>query len=264
MALKIGVFDSGLGGLTIVKTMLSTIKGIEVYYVADSKHAPYGDKTKAQILTYSNNITNYLIKTHNIDILVVACNTATSASIDTLRATYPNLPIIGTEPGINPAMKQTQSKKVGILATPATLNGEKYKTLLKTLCDTYHVDVFEQACGGLVEQIEAGETESEKTLAMLEKWLHPMREKGVDSIVLGCTHYPLVSHAIQEIMQNKTLHLIEVSEPITRRVQVLLKDKNHTSKEDNKLFIYATGEINKSMVNRIVPSFDGLEMLFIG
>ena len=131
--MKIGVFDSGLGGLTVVQAMTQVIKGAELFYIADTKNAPYGEKTPEQILQYSLEITQYFIDTHQIDALIVACNTATSAAIQHLRIHYPSLIIIGTEPGIKPAIEQTNTGKVGVLATPATLKGDKYQQLVNDL-----------------------------------------------------------------------------------------------------------------------------------
>jgi glutamate racemase len=166
--MRIGVFDSGVGGLTVVQAMTKVIKGAEIFYVADTKNAPYGDKTPEQILQYSLNITQYLIDTHQIDALILACNTATSSAIKHLREQYPTLMIIGTEPGIKPAIENTKTGKVGVLATPATLKGEKYQELAAVLSSEKSVELFEQACPGLVEQIEKGETHSEHTRTLLE------------------------------------------------------------------------------------------------
>ena len=161
--LKIGVFDSGLGGLTVVKSIQEFVRGAELFYIADTKNAPYGEKTSEQILQYSLDITAYFIDKHNIDALIVACNTATSAAIKTLREKYPKLILIGTEPGIKPAIEQTKTRKVGVLATPATLRGEKYQQLAQQLAKDKEVSLYEQACPGLVEQIENGEAHSPKT-----------------------------------------------------------------------------------------------------
>lgn len=258
--LKIGVFDSGLGGLTIVSSILKTLSDIELYYIADTKYAPYGEKTQTEVLDYSFKITQHLIEKYAIDALVIACNTATSAAIATLRLQYPHLIIIGTEPGINPAMQKSKSKKVGILATLATLKGKKYHHLVTKLSQKYEVEVFEQACPGLVQQIEKGEVDTLKTLALLEGWLAPMREVGVDSIVLGCTHYILVSTAIQKVMQ-KEIILVDVAHAISQRLLLLLKQKPQVIEEKNRLFIYATAQINISMVESILKDcvVDSLE-----
>lgn len=249
--MKIGVFDSGLGGLTIVETMLRRIHGAHIVYVADTANAPYGEKTPAQILDFSIRITEYLIRHHRIDALVVACNTATSAAIAELREKYPDLIIVGTEPGLKPAISHSLSKNVGVLATPATLGGNKYKALVNMLSEHYHVRVFEQPCPGLVQQIEAGQTDSEETLAMLEGWLAPMREEGVDTIVLGCTHYPLVTEAITRVM-GRPLLFVDSAEGVTNRLIYLLEQKGVHDTGETTLELLATGEIRSEMVERIV------------
>ena len=198
--LKIGVFDSGLGGLTVVKALSQVIKNAHIFYVADTKNAPYGEKTSEQILQYSLDITQYLIETHAIDALILACNTATSFAIKKLRELYPDLIIIGTEPGVKPALEQTKTGKIGVLATPATLKGEKYQELVKQLSVGKDIVLYEQACPGLVEQIERGAIACDTTKTLLNEWLVPMRENSVDTIVLGCTHYPLVGEMIEDIM----------------------------------------------------------------
>ena len=249
--MKIGVFDSGLGGLTVVRAMTEVIKGAEIFYIADTKNAPYGEKTTEQILQYSLNITQYLIAKHQIDTLIVACNTATSAAIRYLREQYPSLIIIGTEPGIKPAIEQTRTGKVGVLATPDTLKGDKYQDLVNELAIQKDVTLFEQACPGLVEQIENGETHTPKTKEMLESWLHPMRENGVDTIVLGCTHYPLVSEVIEHVMQRR-LNLIHTGEAIAKRLLSLSYENGHKNKGDLKITLYSTSTIDENIVHAIL------------
>jgi len=259
---KIGVFDSGLGGLTVVSAMLKHLKGIRIYYIADTLNAPYGEKTKEQIIDFSTAITEYFIKNFNIDALVVACNTATSAAIAELREKYPNLIIVGTEPGLKPAISHSKTKKVGILATPATLNGEKYKSLVSELSKQYKVEVFEQACDGLVQQIEKGETDTLKTISMLEHWLAPMREASVDTIVLGCTHYPLVSKAIKQVM-GYSVELVQTADAISKRLLSLLEEKGHTNNGETKLHIASTGDIKPSMVEHILGDNIGIDRIVI-
>ncbi len=249
--MKIGVFDSGLGGLTVVKALQVVIKGAELFYIADSKNAPYGEKTKEQILQYSLDITKYFLDRHQIDALIIACNTATSAAIQTLRENYPKLIIIGTEPGIKPAIEKTRTGKVGVLATPATLNGDKYLQLSCTLATHKEVILYEQACPGLVEQIERGEVKSLKTQYMLEKWLKPMRENDVDTIVLGCTHYLLVGKTIEEVMQRK-INLVHTGDAIAHRLLDLAKKKMHENEGDLKLHLYHTGAIDKETVGTLL------------
>ena len=249
--MKIGVFDSGLGGLTVVQAMTQMIKGAQIFYIADTKHAPYGEKTQEQILQYAFNITEYFLNTHEIDALIIACNTATSAAVKALRETYPELIIIGTEPGIKPAMEQTKTGKVGVLATPATLKGDKYQQLANSLAMQKDVTLFEQACPGLVEQIEQGKIDHPQTQEMLEAWLHPMRENDVDTVVLGCTHYPLVADMIEKIMQRE-LNLIHTGEAIAKRLLVLGEEKGHKNEGELTLAIYSTDSIATHLVSGII------------
>lgn len=253
--MKVGVFDSGLGGLTVVSAIAKTFKGAEIFYIADTLFAPYGEKTKEQILKHSLDVTNYLLKNHNIDVLIVACNTATSAAITFLRDSFPNLIVIGTEPGVKPAMQNTLTKKVGVLATPATLNGEKYQFLLKELSKEHDVEIFEQACSGLVDQIENGKTKDKETSKMLENWLKPMNENSVDTIVLGCTHYPLVSEIIKDIM-GANINLIETGTAIAKRLEALSSLKGHINDGELKIKVFYTGHIKIDMINMILDAWE--------
>jgi len=261
--MRVGVFDSGLGGLTVLQALLKVIKGADFFYIADTKYAPYGEKSSIHILEFSLNICEYFIQKHQIDVLIIACNTATSASIDILRARYPQLIIIGTEPGIKPAITGSKSGEVGVLATPATLEGQKYKKLAKALSEEYHATLYEQSCPGLVEQIENDEINSPKTKAMLEQWLAPMKANKVDSIVLGCTHYPLVSHVIQEIMQRE-LRLIDTGDAIAKRLLLLAKEKlAHQNEGEVTIACYATAPINTSMLSHLLGKDVEIEMIAI-
>ena len=249
--MKVGLFDSGLGGLTVVKSVLEELKGIDLIYVADTKNAPYGDKSKDEILDFSIAIVDFLIKEYAIDALVVACNTATSAAIEDIRKHYKHLAIVGLEPGIKPAVAWSVSKKVGILATPATLGGEKYKKLAARLSQECDVIIYEQACPGLVEQIEAGQSDAPKTIGMLEDWLAPMRELDVDTIVLGCTHYPLIAQSIQKVM-GREVNLVETSKPVAKRLLHLLEQKGYQNIGSNTLEILTTGVISEDMIAHIL------------
>ncbi len=249
--MKVGVFDSGLGGLTVVRSILDLLKGVEIFYIADTKHAPYGEKSKDEILSYSLDITDYFIRVHHIDALVIACNTATSAAIETIRKQYPNLIVVGTEPGIKPAIEKTRSGKVGVLATPATLSGEKYQQLVDKHAKEKSVMLYEQACPGLVSQIEQGKVEHPTTEKMLETWLHPMRQAQVDTIVLGCTHYPLVSHVIEKIM-SCDLSLIHTGDAIAKRLLLLAEQRGHQNSGELGLALYTTGQIDERIVETIL------------
>lgn len=253
--MRVGVFDSGLGGLTVVNAITKTFKGAQIFYIADTLFAPYGEKTKEQILQHSLDITKYMIDKFTIDVLIVACNTATSAAINELREKFNKIIVIGTEPGIKPAIKLTKSNKVGVLATAATLKGEKYQYLVDKLSFKNKVTLFEQACPGLVEQIENGKFEDKETFLMLENWLSPMKLKKVDTIVLGCTHYPLISNSIKKIMGDE-INLIETGPAIAKRLKELTRESGHKNEGQLNIKIYFTGDINLNMVDRILQSWE--------
>ncbi|CAA6820050.1 MAG: Glutamate racemase (EC [uncultured Sulfurovum sp.] len=248
--LKVGIFDSGLGGLTVLSSLQKVLKGAEVFYIADTKNAPYGGKTFQQILQYSLDITQYFITHHQIDALIIACNTATSAAIKILREKYSELIILGTEPGVKPAIKQTKTGNIGVLATPATLRGEKYQQLVDSFTHGETICLHEQACPGLVEQIEKGEVHSLETREMLTSWLEPMKQNNVDTIVLGCTHYPLVSELIKRIMQ-RDINLIETGDAIARHLLTCAKSKGHNNSGDLTLNLYATQSVNVDVVKTL-------------
>ena len=256
--MKVGVFDSGLGGLTVLKSILKVFRNAEIFYIADTEYAPYGEKSSQEILDRCDKITAYLLENYGIEALIVACNTATSAAIKHLREKFPFLIVIGTEPGIKPAILNTKSSNVGILATPATLKGDKYQLLVNELSSIKKVKLYEQACIGLVEQIEKGEIDSSKTYSMLENWLKPMKASNVDTIVLGCTHYPLVDDVIKKIM-GKDIVLIETGDAIANRLLTLSKEKNHINQGDLRILILHTGYININMVQTILEN-DNIEI----
>ena len=260
--MKVGVFDSGLGGLTVVNAIKDVFNGADIFYIADTAHAPYGVKSHEQILQRCIELTNYFIKEHKIEVLIVACNTATSAAIKQIRENFPFLIVIGTEPGIKPAIQNTKSSNVGVLATPATLKGDKYQTLVDNLSRNKEVKLFEQECPGLVEQIEKGRVLHKDTNEMLKNWLLPMKDNGVDTIVLGCTHYPLVSQAIKSIM-GEGVNLIQTGEAIASRLISLSSQKGHTNLGDLKISICYTGELNINMVNMIFKEYEKQDEIMV-
>lgn len=258
--LKIGVFDSGLGGLTVVQALKKVIQGAELFYIADTKNAPYGEKTTEQILQFSLDITQHFLETHQIDALIIACNTATSAAIKTLRERYPEIIIIGTEPGIKPAITETNTGNIGVLATPATLQGDKYQQLVNRFSTHKHITLFEQACPGLVEQIEKGELDTDKTRQMLMTWLHPMKENDVDTIVLGCTHYPLASAVIKELMHEE-VKLIHTGDAIAKHLLCLGKKEGHINEGSLHIVIYTTDTINTESITHILEMTETVQRI---
>lgn len=190
----IGVFDSGVGGLSVLKHIRQALPHEHLAYVADSFYAPYGNKTPEFIIERALRIADFLIQA-NAKALVVACNTATAAAVATLRQRY-TLPIIGMEPAVKPAAAATKTGVVGVLATVGTLKSAQFAALLEHYGQ--HIQVVTQACNGLVECVENGELYTNNTRQLVRQYVRPLLDANADTIVLGCTHYPFVRALIEE------------------------------------------------------------------
>ena len=212
--MPIGVFDSGLGGLSVLRLLPAALPGRSFVYVADTARAPYGGRAQEEIRSYSEEIADVLFGKLGCDALVIACNTATAASAKTLRARYPDVPIIGMEPAVKPAAEATQTGVVGVMATAATIGSEKYGKLLREY--GRDITVVEDPSEGLVELIEAGET-GQRLTAKLEAITAPMLAAGADTIVLGCTHFPLVRNELQRVV-GEGVTLIDPAPAVVREV----------------------------------------------
>ncbi len=193
----IGVFDSGVGGLSVLRALRPMLSGERLVYIGDSAHVPYGSKSPAFIQARALQLSRTLIDQHGASVVLVACNTATTHAVELMRSTFPTVPIVGMEPGIKPAAAATRTGIVGVLATTSTLAGGRFADLLERTA--HGVEVLTQACAGLVEQVEAGDVSGPDTLAMLRRCLEPMLMRGADTVVLGCTHFPFLRAAVQEI-----------------------------------------------------------------
>jgi glutamate racemase len=213
MTPAIGVFDSGVGGLSVLKHIRAQLPRQRLLYVADSGHVPYGDKTPDYIRERSLALTQFLLG-EGAAAVVVACNTATAAAAATLRERFA-LPIIGMEPAVKPAVAATRSGVVGVLATVGTLESAKFAALLEQYAGD--VEIVTQACPGLVEQVEAGELETPATRALLERYTQPLLERGADTLVLGCTHYPFLRPALAAVVGPRVT-LIDTGEAVARQV----------------------------------------------
>ena len=194
----IGVFDSGVGGLSVLRELVKLLPQENFVYLADQKNVPYGSKSAETITQLSHQITHYLITQHHCKLIVVACNTATAAALNFLRQTHPNFPFVGMEPAVKPGAHATRSGKVGVLATSGTFASQRYTDLMERYAS--EVQLFEDSCEGLVELIEDGKLNDPETAALLRSVLNPMIAEGVDTLVLGCTHYPFVTPLIRRIV----------------------------------------------------------------
>jgi glutamate racemase len=211
----IGVFDSGVGGLSILDEALRQLPEHDYIYLADSINAPYGEKSNEWLEMRSLELCQYL-KSLGCQAIVVACNTATSNAIAQIRLRLPEIPIIGVEPGIKPAAMQSLNGIVGVLATDATLKSDKFNALLATLPSD--CQFIKQAGAGLVPLIEAGKADSAETLELLAQHLEVLQDAGADTIVLGCTHYPFLRKAIRTLLGN-TITLIDTIDAVVRQLK---------------------------------------------
>ncbi|MBQ7222136.1 MAG: glutamate racemase [Bacteroidales bacterium] len=213
----IGVYDSGLGGLSVWRELVKVMPFEDYIYFSDGGHCPYGRKPVDFIVERACKVTEFFIE-KGVDLIVVACNTATAAAISYLREHY-QMTFVGMEPALKPAALHSKSKVIGILATAGTFKGKLYQNTLAKYRDD--VEVIEARGDGLVEAVESGELHSESTVSLLHKYIDPMMEKGADHIVLGCTHYPFLMEEIEKIVDGKAV-IIDPAPPVSRHVYDLL------------------------------------------
>ena len=190
----IGVFDSGLGGISVLSHLVKTLPHEDFYYFGDTKHNPYGSRTQAEIFELAEGIVRTMIE-DQAKAIVIACNTATSAAADRLRELFPTTPILGIEPALKPACIDPACKNVLVMATPKTLSLKKFQTLAESLSSSYHTHVIPLACDELASCIEREDADSVQLKQLVHELLQPYAHK-VDAVVLGCTHYPFVKHDI--------------------------------------------------------------------
>ncbi len=218
----IGVFDSGIGGLSILRALRAELPHEHFVYFADTGHAPYGERGDAYVQARSLAIAQQLALQHHIKALVVACNTATAAAIDLLRATYPNLPIVGVEPALKPAVALTRTGRIAVLATRTTLHSSRFAALHAGLA--HQAQFILQPCDGLAEAIEQDDTTKIiAAAAVFTRAVGPFGTKTgeIDTLVLGCTHYPLV-HEVWAAQVGPQVHIVETGEPVARQTARLL------------------------------------------
>ena len=217
----IGVMDSGVGGISVLKHIHALLPHEDLIYFADSKYAPYGNKTAEEITARCMEIADFLLQ-KDVKALVVACNTATAAAIDAMREKY-SLPIIGMEPAVKPAAEASKNGVIGVLATVGTLKSAQFAGLLESY--GRNVKVVTQACVGLVECIERGELNTPETKALIRQYCLPLLADGADTIVLGCTHYPFVKDVICEAV-GQEISLIDTGAAVAKQLKRQLAEKD--------------------------------------
>lgn len=214
----IGVFDSGVGGLSVLRAIRQQLPHEPVLFLADQAHVPYGPRTLEEVRSFSEGITRYLLE-QGAKMIVVACNTASAAALHYLRQVLSDIPFVGMEPAVKPAAETSRSRVVGVLATPATFQGALYASVVERFAQD--VVLLQHTCPGLVAQIEAGHLDTPETRAILEEALNPMLAEGIDTVVLGCTHYPFVIPLIEQIC-GPEVRVIDPAPAVARQVGRLL------------------------------------------
>ena len=221
VASRIGIFDSGVGGATVLRQLHDLLPNHDLLYLADQARCPYGARPVAELRALSAANTRWLLA-HDAKLIVVACNTASAAALHWLRHTFPDTPFVGMVPAVKPAVAQTRSGVVGVLATPATIQGELLDEVVMRWAGA--AQVVRQACPGLVEQIEAGALEAPTTIALLQRYLRPLLAAGADTIVLGCTHYPFLAPQIRQIA-GPDVAIIDAAPAVARQVARVLHER---------------------------------------
>jgi glutamate racemase len=247
----IGVFDSGVGGLSVLRAMRDLLPTQEMIYLADQAHVPYGTRSLEEVRQFSAGITRFLIS-QGTKLIVVACNTASVASLLSLREEFPDMPFVGMEPAVKPAAEQTHSHVVGVLATYATFQGAMYASVVERFGQG--VTILEDHCPGLVAEIEKGNLYGKETEQILRRALEPMLQKGVDTVVMGCTHYPFVIPLIQKIT-GPEVRVIDPAPAIARQVQRLLELHNLVSLPQSKKSIRFLTSGDKIQFAKSLPYF---------
>jgi glutamate racemase len=238
---SIGVFDSGVGGLSVLREIRKIAPLTRVIYVADQAHVPYGPREMEQVRAFSRGITAFLLE-RGAKLIVVACNAASAAALQSLRREFPTTAFVGMEPAVKPAAEFTQTGVVGVLATPATFQGALYASVVERFAGG--VTILQDTCPGLVSQIEKGELETDQTRSILEKALIPMLNRKIDTIVLGCTHYPFVIPLIKQIV-GPDVRVIDPAPSIARQTARLLKLNGQTDNNRGPLIFFTSGEVEK-------------------
>jgi glutamate racemase len=215
----IGIFDSGVGGLSVLKKIRRQMPNEAVLYFADQGHVPYGPRGLDEVRMFSEQIARFLLGM-DAKLIVVACNAASAAALQYLRQNFPATSFVGMEPAVKPAAESTQSGVVGVLATPATFQGALYASVVERFASG--VTILQDTCPGLVGQIENGELDSAATRFILEKALHPMLAQGIDTVVLGCTHYPFIIPLVKQIV-GPEVRVIDPAPAVARQVSRLLE-----------------------------------------
>jgi glutamate racemase len=244
----IGFFDSGVGGISVLKETLKVLPNENFIYFGDSANAPYGIKSVNEVKELTFNSVEFLIK-KNVKAIVIACNTATSAAIIDLRDKYEaSMPIIGVEPALKPAVELHREGKIIIMATPMTLAESKFKNLMDNYADVS--DILPLPCPGLVELIENGNTDGEEVKAYLTKMVKPYEKEGIAAVVLGCTHYPFIKESLKAVL-NLSVPIIDGSLGTARQLERQLVEYNIKNNTDSKGKVEIFNSLNDEAIIKL-------------
>lgn len=250
----IGIFDSGVGGLTVTKEIIKVLPYESIIYLADMAHLPYGDKSAETVIKLSIKNAEFLVS-KGVKVIVVACNTASSVAIGALRQRF-NIPIIGVvEPAVNEAIKITKNQRIGVIGTYRTVNAGKFKELIEKY-SSGKIRVFQQACPLFVPLVEEGFIDHPATYYIAEEYLKNLKHQNIDTLILGCTHYPLLKPVIQKIMGDN-VKLVDTSEITAKRLKEILKEQNLLADEknlENRFETYYTTDLSEKVfqVSKII------------
>lgn len=255
----IGIFDSGVGGISVLRALRAQMPEESVIYFGDQGHIPYGPRSLEQIQKFSEAAVRFLLE-WGAKIIVVACNTASAAALKYLRQKFPDVQFVGMEPAVKPAAEHTHTGKVGVLATPATFQGALYASVVERFANG--VELFQNTCPGLVQQIEQGNLNGDETRRILEGALLPMLEKNIDTVVLGCTHYPFVIPLVQQIV-GENVRVIDPAPAVARQTGRLLEagGMKNQSGEKGGLKFYTSGDPDalRSLLPRLLGEMGEVE-----
>jgi len=255
----IGIFDSGLGGLTVVKELLKELPNEDILYFGDTARVPYGTKSKQTITKFSVENALFLLK-HNVKLIIVACNTSSSVALPSLRRNF-KVPIVGViSPGVADAIERSKNKRIGVIGTSATIKSESYKKeILKKMASA---KVFLQSCPLLVPLVEEGWLSEDITIQVISHYLTPLKQKNIDSLILGCTHYPLLKHSIKKVMGPSIL-LVDSAVSTAKAVKALLRARSlvNGSSSSRKQRFFVSDEPER--FKRIGEQFLGKELSYV-
>jgi glutamate racemase len=252
-SVPIGIFDSGIGGLSVWREVARQIPNEDTIYVADQAHVPYGSRSVEEVQRFSKDITQFLLD-NGSQVIVVACNTASGAALSYLRTVFPGVTFVGMEPAVKPAVAHTRSGIVGVIATTGTLHADRFSNLVERFAGD--VRVLTQTCPGLVEAVESGRLDTPETEALLRTCLQPLIEAGIDQLVLGCTHYPFLDSVIARVIGDG-ITLIDPAPAVARQTERVIQ-RSSRERRGQHVF-YTTGNLK-----RFIVTLEGLVDVSIG